>query len=634
MGIPRLTSFMRQHFTGWKEEVIKGCLVIDGDALSYHLYNDFDWLHGGEYLEYREHAIKFFRALQSSGIEPIVVFDGTDFTGRKFNTLVERSLDRAKELISQFRHLTQCQQPSSLEPTQSKPTQHGKVILPLHAKIVLSNVLSDLSIKYVVVDGDADEDVAKVANFHSCHVLSNDSDFYMYSLKGGFIRMNDFKWSTKPIRADVYYMKAMLNQFKLRDESLRFIIPAVLGNDFLSAIEPIEPTDGHRHRVFYRHMKQVTSPTEAKCHPTKPVVTFSSHYDNIQDFIVRISTIDNQYLNTAKKKILQGNCIEAKKMYDIQEVSTLESFHKSTELRLSGKHDIPKWIMDEYRQMHLDGRLMFIAVCKKRILPVVAEDPKRPTSFCLSLPLRQAAYSILGLEFAIEKTPLELETDQSGVDILSCKIICDGQIITLDVVPTLELSTKKKIIYFFLHSNFDLIEQLSENWRLVTASVVFWAEKAKIPSSVIKVLLLTFVICSTASNMIAKVYEGINMNEDFVRSQRWLDSLHSFTQWQCSYNDAGSLNSVLQLPLQFSSLGHLFSGKFTLRLYFLSLSSDVSSVSAKLPIKSKELYHQLLTTVLSHRSIDSIHSSSDSTLTVSSDGLCKPKAKDYIYKIK
>ena len=390
-------------------------------------------------------------------------------------------------------------------------------------------------------------------------------------------------------------------------------------------------------------MKHVTLLARAKCHMhcTEPcavtVITFSSHYDNLKDFIDRVSSSDNQYLNEEKRDKLRGNCTEAQKMYDIREVSSLEDFHKGTELRLSGKHDIPKWIMDEYRQMHLGSKLMFMAVCEKILLPVVAENPKRPTSFCLSLPLRQAAYSILSLERAVEETRLELGTDPESyddVDVPSCNITCDGQVITLDVVPTLELSTKKKIIYFFLHSNFDLIEQLNENWRLVTASVVFWAERAKIPSSMIKVLLLTFVVCSSASYMIAELSKGIEMNEDFVRSQRWLDGLHSFTQWQCSYNDAGSLNSVLQLPLQFSSLGHLFSGKFALHLYFLSLSSDVSSMTAKLPIKSKELYHQLLTTVLSHESIDSIHSSSDSTLTVSSDGLCKPKAKDYIYKIK
>ena len=637
MGIPLLTSFMRQYFTGLKEEVIKGCLVIDGDALCNHLYDDFDWLHGGEYLEYRDQAIKFFRALQLSDIEPIVVFDGIDFTGKKSHTLKNRYFGRAEELISKYHHEAQSQQPSSPE-SESKPSRSEprpsqpaslnfhQVILPLQTKKVLSDVLSELSIKYVVVDGDGDEDMTKLANFHSCHVLSNDSDFYMYSLKCGFIRMDTFNCSTKPIRANVYYIKAMVDQFKLRDETLRFIIPAIFGNDFLSAVEQAD----HR-RLFFRHMKQVTLLAKTKCHPTKPVVTFSSHYDNLQDFIVRISSIGNEYLNTATKKILRENCIEAQKMYDIQEVSTLEHFHKSTELQISGKRDIPKWMLDEYRRMHLDGRLMFIAVREGLLLPVVAEDPKRPTSFCLSLPLRQAAYSILGLECPIEQTRLELGTDSECyylVHIPHCKIACDGQVITLDVVPTLELSTKKKIIYFFLCSNFDLIEQLDENWRLVTASVVFWAVRARIPLSTIKVLLLTFVICSSASNMIAEVSEGIKMNEDFVQSQPWLDGLHTFTRWQCSYTDAGSLNSVLQLPLQFSSLGRLFSGKFALRLYFLSLSSDVSSVSAKLPIKSKELYCQLFSTVLSHRSI---HSSSDTTLTKSSDSLRKPRA---VYEIK
>ena len=102
MGIPKLTSFIRQLFSCWKEEEIKGYLVIDGDSLCYLLYDTLDWTHGGQYLEYRDHVLECFRAIQSSAIKPIVVFDGIDYTGAKSETLVKRHGNRFIQILDQF----------------------------------------------------------------------------------------------------------------------------------------------------------------------------------------------------------------------------------------------------------------------------------------------------------------------------------------------------------------------------------------------------------------------------------------------------------------------------------------------------------------------------------------------------
>ena len=590
MGIPMLTSFMRQYFTGWKEKELKGFLVIDGDALCHQLY-EFDWRSGGQYLEYRDHAIEYFTALKASDIEPLVVFDGIDYTLKKADTIEKRYEDGVKELIGQFSASELAT--DSLSPSGSR---NHKIVLPRFIKKVLSMVLSELSISYVVVDGEADDDMVRLANFHSCPVLSNDSDFYIYALKGGFVHMENFDWRAKPITAKVYYLKELIEQFNLSDGSLRFIIPAIFGNDFISSIVPAAP------RYFSSHIKQVT--LLPATHPTLSVVAYASHYDNLQDFVNRITSVDRRYLNISKQITLRDNCIKSEEIYDIQEENSLEDLYSKTELRILEEFDIPKWLLNQYRCLDTGTRLMFMMVLGSLRLPIMVEDPNKPSSHYFSRPLRQAAYSIVGLDDVVEGIRI-MDDIHESVEIPCCTITYDGQTVELDVIPTMALHSRKKIIYFFLHSDMDVIESIDEKWRLVTASVIFWNNTAKIPLLTLKVLLLTFVICSSASSMIVQLSEGIKMSPNFKHGPQWLEGLHSFAQWQCCYHDASSLNSVLQMPLEFYSPAFLYSGEFALKLYFLSLSADcgISPVLSKLPEESQALYHQLLSTVLSHKSV-------------------------------
>ena len=612
MGIRKLTSFIREHFTGWKEKELNGYLVIDGDALCFQLYYDetLDWRTGGEYLEQRDHAIEYFRALKSSKIYPIVVFDGIDYTRKKQDTISNRHKlsvedSRMKELMVP-EHRLGGESASENTTGGSSPSRIKNVSLPRFTKKVLAMILSELNIKYIVVDGEADDDMVRIANYYSCPVLSNDSDFYIYSLKYGFVHMDNFDWRAKPITANVYYLKDMLEQFKLSDGSLRFIIPAIFGNDFISAIEPAAP----RNCEFLRHIKVVTFPRfrSRATHPTLSVVAYASHYDNLQDFVNRIVSIADEYLDESKKKMLRENCLKAKKMYDIQEENSLKDLHDKTELRILGEREIPKWLLDQYRCLDISIKLISRIVLGGPKLSTVVKDPKIP--HFVSQSLRHVVYRIIGVTESIHTLDLMPALPDS----------CDEPILNLDTVPTLETQRRKKVIYSHLHSRLDLIESLEEKWRLVTASVIFWNEMAKIPLPTLKALLLTFVTCSRASSMIVQLSEDIKMSPDFKHGPQWLEGLHSFAQWQCCYHDASSLNSVLQMPLEIYSPAFLYSGEFALKLYFLSLSADcgISPVLSKLPEESKALYHQLLSTVLSHKSVcRSVEQVSDTIPTIS-----------------
>lgn len=62
MGIPKLKSFVDLHFIGWQHQELKGYLVIDGYNILYHL-NRVDWSHGGQFREFREDVISFYKGV-------------------------------------------------------------------------------------------------------------------------------------------------------------------------------------------------------------------------------------------------------------------------------------------------------------------------------------------------------------------------------------------------------------------------------------------------------------------------------------------------------------------------------------------------------------------------------------------
>ena len=226
----------------------------------------------------------------------------------------------------------------------------------------------------------------------------------------------------------------------------------------------------------------------------------------------------------------------------------------------------------------------------------LAEDPNKVSSYCVSIRLRRAAYNIIGLGSVGEGLPIG--SHHLRFRIPKCMITCDNQKVDLSEIPKLTLSTKKKIMYYFLYckAESEFIESLDANWRLVIASIIFWAKGANAPQAAVEALLLTFVLCSSDTHSLIKPPDDIPMN-----SPESSEGAHYFMQWQCSYSDALVLNSVLQGPLEFYSPGYLYSGRLALHLY---MSSHASVALSKLPKSTKELHGQLLSIVLSHKDKD------------------------------
>ena len=571
MGIPKLTSFVEKNFTGWNlRENIAGYLVIDGFSLCYYLYKSFDWTYGGQYPQFHDCVVKFFDALRLSKIEPIVVFDGIDYKQEKVATTMKR---RKEMIVTINEHVM-----------RSRPRQINTInnILPLLAIEEFQNTLSSLHVRQVVVDGEADSIIAQLANHYLCPVLSKDSDFYIYTLKGGFIHMDKFYWKCTPIVADVYRISQFTDQFEFRHESIRLIIPAIVGNDFLPAIQS------------RRFVEGIIS---AKCHPLLPIVRYASQFDNLDDFTAKISSLD--HLSISEKDTLENNCLKCKQMYDCCVVRSLEEVTSETELLAFDKSDIPRWTLDLFRSCNLRHSVMEAIVLRKCVLRIATDNFHQPSSLLISRPLREALYRILNVGIMTEHI-------RHGLDIVGEKInVADGKNLPcLEQIPTLQQSEKSRILYSILHCNIEEIEKLDNEWRLAAASVVFWLVHAKVPACIAKALLLCFVYCfhHTYRDTLRE-FRCLEIPQHFLQSSKWLDILHFYAQWQSVFVDVISINQILHSPLEYCSPANLYDGKIS--IYFASLCHGTTPIEKKLSVPHQKLYQLLVGVIFSHDAIAS-----------------------------
>ena len=570
MGIPRLTSFIDRNFAGWKREKITGHLVIDGFGLCYYLYS-FDWRHGGQYPQFHNCIVEFFESLRLSDIEPIVVYDGVDYRQEKVKTTMKR---RKELVLTIHRHVRD---------SLSRQGDVGCEVLPMLAIEEFQYTLSNIHVKQVVVDGEADMVIAQVANYYACPVLSKDSDFYMYSLKGGFIPLDMFHWNCKPVVADVYYVQAFVDQFNLRHESVRLLIPAIAGNDFLPLIQS------------RRFINEGTTLESNKCHPLLLIVRYASQFEDFDDFKMKLSSMD-QFL---ERDTLMHNCLECRKMYDCCVERSLDDVLSETELYAFDNSDIPRWVLNQFRSCNLRHSVMEAFVLHKCVLRVAVDDCRQPSVLLISRSLRQAIYCILNnIENVTEYIRHVLDIVGEKVNSATCTN-ADGNLPRLDQIPSLKVSEKSGILYRTLQCNAHEIEKLDSNWRLVTASVAYWVVHAEVPVNVVKALLLCFVYCSHCTHDSAfGEYQRITIPSEVIHSPKWLTVVHLVAQWQSTYLDTVSLNQILQLPLVNRSPAELFDGKIL--ICFATLNHVMSSAEAKLSTPQQKLYRLLLDVVFSH----------------------------------
>lgn len=243
MGVQGFQSFLKKNPNiSQKINLNQTTLVIDANNLLCVLFcricapqeNLRCDLYGGDLVNYRDAIKEFFNSLDKCRITPVLVFDGSVIGKQSTkNQLVLKEKEVYRRSIQRFQ-AAMC---------ASEDDHKEDIIFPTIMSSTFRNVVSELGIQKIQTPYEADSQVAKIANDLNCHVLTNDSDFLIYSLPKGFIMFDMFEYKDiKSLSKESYciqcvsYSQEKLAKFLpgLRPENMP-LLSILLGNDYVEA---------------------------------------------------------------------------------------------------------------------------------------------------------------------------------------------------------------------------------------------------------------------------------------------------------------------------------------------------------------------------------------------------------------
>ncbi|XP_056267946.1 protein asteroid homolog 1, partial [Pseudoliparis swirei] len=224
MGVRGLTTFVEGNRNLLQEVKFRDSpLVIDGCSLFFRLYfnQSLDQQHGGDYDAFAFTLTQFLSALAACNIQPYVVLDGgIDPSDKKFSTLRQRLQSKIRDADS---------------------LSHGRngSVLPILTRNVFIQILIQRGVPLVQCPAEADWEIACLARQWNCPVLTNDSDFYIFDLPGGYLPLNFFQWTNLNGNASHHYILArcyttdeLCRSFGSINKELLPLCAVLAGNDY------------------------------------------------------------------------------------------------------------------------------------------------------------------------------------------------------------------------------------------------------------------------------------------------------------------------------------------------------------------------------------------------------------------
>ncbi|XP_072186722.1 single-strand DNA endonuclease ASTE1 isoform X2 [Excalfactoria chinensis] len=578
MGVPGLTGFVEERGAFFAELRVRDTkLVIDGSSLYYHLFfaSDADCRRGGDYGQFAAAADEFFAVLRSCGVAAFVVLDGgRGAADRKLRTLQERAAERLRR-------------------AQGLSRGDGGRVLPLLARLVFVQALRRAAVPFVQCWAEADREVAALANRWGCPVLSNDSDFFVFELTGGYCPLSAFRWrdvraerSGRYVPARRFEADSFCGHFGRLRRSVLPLFAVISGNDYVDAA------------AFDGFFDQVRLP--GRHGRTRGLLGWLAGFAGPEEAADAVLKRLGRRRRDAARELLSA----ALEDYEPSEVNLEEFFlegrYRCREAEASG---LPPWMLGASARGELAPLVKNVVTLRSTFLHVQMEDMRRPSAHRAALPIRQVLYGLL----------LRAAPGADAQSSLPAPFGDDG--FALDKLVEVPVPRRQLLLLETLGVKMSLLESVPAHLQLPVAVTCYWTRcsEPKVNLHHLKALLLMIVSGelhritndpdltvlhpednSIAYNEFLKWKEEKLQNKDFD-----LDAAHGFCQWQCCLEMGLYLNQLLCSPLPEPDLARLYSGTLVHGLYQeLKSTPSVENVFSPSP-NMTALYQALLNTVMS-----------------------------------
>lgn len=530
MGVGGLTTFVDDNNHLLTDHRLHDTrVVVDGNNLYHFLYFYYriDFRYGGNLNDFAECVFTYFTTLRTCNIEPYVVFDGAyAMDDSKLRTVMKRAKDKIVHCKSISRGL------------------RGKLI-PALAYDVFKNMLNVLSIKHATCMFEADDQIAALANAWNCPVMSNDSDFFIFDLKGGFIVFDYVnlqvlrdemesdasgdKEKYNYLSVQIYFTKNLIEAFPSLDKSMLPLFACLYGNDVVHR-QYFEGFYAKASFPNFSNLSAVWSSPGRKHHRILKLLLWldnASCRDHAMDTVLKYIPVESK-VKRGKVRELMSKSIAS---YTISEGYLGKYFTSGETEWLSeivpednGKPR-PFWFFTDVCGGKIHTFLLNVVFKQRGMLRCQIEDVKLPSAYRCSLPLRQVAYSICN-----NKTTKVVEFDRDGmeyrryaVDILS--FLPSGRDIPkLDAMPELSIDDRFAILVeAFGIENEDAIKNVDNQLVLLVLTTAYWVKNAVPPVN--EADLYSLIIC------IMKIALDIEIKPDTSRAQCNPVQVHFLHKW-------------------------------------------------------------------------------------------------------
>ena len=570
MGIPGLTTFIENYFDGkWLKCEPKGHLVIDGYSLCYTLYGGkIDWIHGGQYWQFRQNLLEFFNSLKASGILPVVVFDGIDYKQEKQAVILRRRRDNVKVIRSQL--------------TAGDSRRQGSTVLPILAIEVFREALEEMTIPLYFADGEADPETVAMAAHYECPIVANDSDYYLFNVDHGYIPLSRLNWQEKPVSADMYMLKQLQDGYKFQDPRLARLVPAILGNDFITGL-----FDSPLKDYILWSVRGVVDQSKRSAH-IESLVRYLAKFRKVSEVLEDISV---NVQSTIAKRVSAG-LERAENIYNVTHVLTEEVLMDKTELITSNGSKLPEWLLRQYRHGYFVPNLMVTLVLGDSFLRIATDNPYKPSAQLSSRHIRCSVYSIL-LPLMKENCVTEVVRFEADLRKEDVPFSPSTAFPSFPSVQELSLQGRVAVICQVIGIDPAILDNFDRKWKLVVCAGCYWTRECRPSNHFVKALVLCLLFCSRDKDP-SSLLPSHRVREERTGG-KWLDALHSFSSFQCIYLDLAKLNNILVNPLLFVSPAFLFDGRL---IQFYACKKDIDGIAER-NFKGSLLYANLLETFTS-----------------------------------
>ena len=407
-------------------------------------------------------------------------------------------------------------------------------------------------------NSEADTEIASLAYGWNCPVLSNDSDFFIFDIKAGYIPFEFLEWNSSSLTARVFYRQKLASHHRIRAE----LIPlwaSLAGNDYVS--RDLSSTFNRALNGFqtFNHIR----------------------FESIANMLSKLRDSNEEEALKCALKIMKSaenreqlrQAVELSlQEYTLSE-SNLSGYFQddivSSSLRTQSNREINQWVLRRFRNGKFSSKCISSLTSGKLFLKIPVENCREISANCCSKRLRRCVYGILNDAATKAEGNIKViqEWDREGLSVQQSivKPYQEGVVPSLSLIPYLDLGERVNFLLFALDSDTTAVRFLGKRFILIAASLRYLIKYAHPPLETNHLIAL---LCCCVNLEKGELYNGKEATVSPYRSLWPFDirAVQSFAQWQCVLRDAIHLNFNLLEPVPVPCIHKTFNGKMAQKL--------------------------------------------------------------------